>query len=259
MMIAGGTAPTGWIREDGSVPRHTTVNLVNMEEIMVPFAQILDQAAARKGGEAALQSLLQLDLKTPQQLAAIPDDRYLSGMTRAIFKAGFVWKVIDNKWSGFEEAFWGFDIDRCRGMSPDEEDALCRDERIIRNRQKIVTVPHNAMMIEAIRRDHGGFGTFIGDWPDDDFVGLLEELGRRGARLGGQTCQYFLRFAGRDGFVLSRDGVYALIRAGVIDKAPTSKGALRKVQQVYNAWREESGYGLAQISRILALSVDAPE
>ena len=45
-------------------------------------------------------------------------------MTRAIFKAGFVWKVIDAKWAGFEAAFWSFDVDRCRGMSPDDEDAL---------------------------------------------------------------------------------------------------------------------------------------
>ena len=33
----------------------------------------------------------------------------------------------------------------------------------------------------------------------------------RGARLGGMTAQYFLRFMGKDGFVFSRDGVAALI------------------------------------------------
>jgi 3-methyladenine DNA glycosylase Tag len=225
---------------------------------MLPFADIFLRAAARKGGEEALLELLQPDLKTPQQLAETPDDRYLSDMTRAIFRAGFVWKVIDRKWPGFEAAFWGFDIDRCMGMSPDDEDALCRDERIVRNRQKILTVPHNAQMIAAIRREHGSFGAYLGDWPDDDYVGLLATLGQQGARLGGMTCQYFLRFVGRDGFVLSRDGVYALIDAGVIDRPPSSKAALQKVQQAYNQWREESGYGLAQLSRILALSIDAP-
>jgi len=225
---------------------------------MKSFAQIFQRAADRKGGEEALQDLLQLELKTPGQLAATPDERYLSELTRAIFKAGFVWKVIDSKWPGFEAAFWGFDIDRCMGMSPDDEDALCRDERIVRNRQKILTVPHNAQMIDAIRREHGSFGAYLGNWPDDDYVGLLAALGKQGARLGGMTCQYFLRFAGRDGFVLSGDGVYALIDAGVIDKPPTSKAALQKVQQAYNRWREESGYGLAQISRVLGLSIDAP-
>lgn len=225
---------------------------------MRAFAEIVERAASRKGGMQALRELLPVGRKTPEELAALPDDRFLAEMTRAIFKSGFVWKVIDAKWPGFEAAFWNFDVDRCMGLSPDEEDALCQDQRIIRNRQKILTVPHNAMLIDEVRRQHGGFGRFLADWPDSDFVGLLAWLGKRGARLGGMTGQYFLRFAGRDGFVLSRDGVQALIEAGVVAKAPTAKAELQKVQQAYNAWREESGYSLAEISRILALSTDAP-
>ncbi|NIQ95881.1 MAG: 3-methyladenine DNA glycosylase, partial [Desulfuromonadales bacterium] len=72
----------------------------------------------------------------------------------------------------FEAAFWEFDPGRCAGISPDEEDALCRDERIVRNRQKILTVPHNAVMIIETSRQHDGFGRFIADWPDEDFIGL---------------------------------------------------------------------------------------
>ncbi len=224
---------------------------------MQAFQQIYQRAAARKGGEAALRQLLPADINSAKQLAAIPDDRYLSGMTRAIFKAGFVWKIIDNKWDGFEEAFWGFDIGRCAFMSPDDEDALCADQRIVRNRQKILTVPRNAVMISEIRQTHGSFGRFIADWPGEDFIGLLEYLGKHGARLGGMTAQYFLRFIGRDGFVLSRDGICALIDAGVIDKPPSSKAARCKVQRAYNQWQQESGLSLAEISRVLALSIDA--
>lgn len=226
---------------------------------MTTFSEIYARAVARKGGEAALQKLLPTGIKSAEQLASTTDDRYLAGMTKGIFKAGFVWKVIDNKWAGFEEAFWGFDIGRCAFMSPDDEDALCQNERIVRNRQKILTVPHNAVMIAEIRKEHGSFGRFIADWPEEDFVGLLDYLGKQGSRLGGMTCQYFLRFMGKDGFVLSRDGVHALIDAGVIDKSPTGKAARQKVQQSYNLWREESGFDLATISRILALSIDAPK
>ncbi len=224
---------------------------------MQKFSEIIERAAERKGGMDALKSLLASTTKSANELSAIPDDRWLSSMTKAIFKAGFVWKVIDNKWSGFEEAFWNFDTGRCAGMSPDEEDALCRDVRIVRNRQKILTVPHNAVMIIEAARQHGGFGRFVADWPEEDFLGLLDYLGKNGARLGGMTAQYFLRFAGKDGFIFSRDGVAALIKAGVIDKQPTSKGAKRTVQEAYNRWREESGYNLTEISRILALSIDA--
>lgn len=225
---------------------------------MQTFAEIFDRAAARRGGEAALRALLSTELKTADALARIPADRYLSEMTKAIFKAGFVWKVIDNKWPGFEEAFWGFDVGRCSFMSPEDVEDLCRDERIVRNRQKILTVPRNAVMVRELAEEYGSFGRFIADWPSENYVDLLELLGQRGARLGGMTAQYFLRFMGKDGFVLSRDGVYALILAGVIDKNPSGKAARRKVQQAYNAWRQESGMGLAEISRVLALSIDAP-
>lgn len=226
---------------------------------MQTFTEIIERAATRKGGIDALKELLPTGIKTPDELAAVSDDRWLSGMTRAIFKAGFVWKIIDNKWAGFEEAFWLFDTGRCASMSPDDEDALCRDTRIVRNRQKILTVPHNAVMIIETAQRHGSFGRFVADWPGDDFLGLLNYLGTNGARLGGMTTQYFLRFIGKDGFFFSRDGVAALIEAGVIDKHPTGKRDKIKVQEAYNAWRAESGYSLAEISRILALSIDAPK
>ena len=226
---------------------------------MQTFQEIYQRAAKRKGGEDALRQLLSADIKSPQQLTDVSDDRYLAEMTKAIFKAGFVWKIVEHKWPDFEEAFWGFDVDRCAFMSPDDEDALSTDTRIIRNRQKILTVPHNAVMITEVRKEHGSFGQFIADWPAEDFIGLLDYLGKHGSRLGGMTAQYFLRFVGKDGFVLSRDGIYALIQAGIIDKPPTSKSGRRTVQQAYNQWQQETGLGLAEISRVLGLSIDAPK
>lgn len=226
---------------------------------MQSFQQIYQRAAERKGGEAALREMLPDNIKSSQQLAKISDDRYLSEMTKVIFKAGFAWKVIDKKWPGFEEAFWGFDIGRCAFMSPEDEDALCADARIVRNRQKILTVPQNAVMISEVRKKHGSFASFVANWPGEDYIGLLGHLGKHGSRLGGMSAQYFLRFIGKDGFVLSRDGVYALMEAGIIDKPPTSKARLQKVQQAYNHWSQETGMGLAEISRILGFSIDAPK
>ena len=74
--------------------------------------------------------------------------------------------------------------------------------------------------------------------------------------MGGQTGRYFLRFMGRDTPVFSRDVVQALIRAKVVDKEPTSKKALSQTQAAFNSWREESELNFAQISRVLACSVD---
>jgi len=85
---------------------------------MKNFEEIYQRAADRKGSEAELKKLTHVKTKTAKQLAAIPDDRYLSSITKAVFNAGFVWRVIENKWEGFEQAFWGFNINRCAFMSP---------------------------------------------------------------------------------------------------------------------------------------------
>jgi len=225
---------------------------------MKRFAKIYERALERKGGEIALKALLPDNIASAQTLTVISNDRYLSAMASAIFKAGFVWRVVDQKWPAFEAAFWQFDISHCAYMTPDEFDTIAVDASIIRNRTKIKSVQHNAqMIIETARQYDGSFGTFIANWPDEDYIGLLDYLKKHGSRLGGNSCQYFLRQMGKDGFILGRDGIAALIQAGVIEKVPSSKAAMKQVQLAFNQWHEETGFNYATLSRILALSIDA--
>ncbi|MEE8296071.1 MAG: DNA-3-methyladenine glycosylase I [Sphingomonadales bacterium] len=226
---------------------------------MKPFAEIYDRAAERHGGEAGIQKKIAefSYMNNPVAVADTPDARFLSQMTKCVFQAGFNWKVIENKWEGFEEAFQGFDIDACAFLSDDGIDELCKDTRIVRNRPKVMTVPGNARFIQKVRSDKGSFGKFLTDWPSDDQLGLMNYMQAEGSRLGGKTGQYFLRFSGWDAFVLSKDGTAAMIDAGVVDKYPISgKGAFRKAQDALNAWHAESGRPYSEISRILALSTD---
>jgi 3-methyladenine DNA glycosylase Tag len=189
------------------------------------------------------------------KLRAIPDDRWLSMMTRCVFQAGFVWKVIEAKWDGFEAAFDGFDPVRVSFYSDDDVARLVSDTRIVRNGQKIMATVQNAQFVNEVAAEHGSFGAFLAAWPNHDQVGLLGVLKSRGSRLGGMTAQYLLRFSGWDAWMLSRDVVAALIREGVIDKAPTSKKAMSDVQTAFAAWARDSGRSNSEISRTLALSV----
>ena len=195
------------------------------------------------------------EIKTPDEISAVPDDRILSLMTRGVFQAGFSWKVIDAKWPGFEEAFEGFVPVRWKFMSDDDLDTLLKDTRIVRNGQKIVSVRDNAIFLCDLEDEYGSASRFFADWPREDTVGLLEIMKKRGSRLGGGTGQYFLRQIGRDGWVLSGDVVTALTRDGVIDKTPTSKSALKAVQEAFNECSADSGRPFAHISRMLAFSV----
>ena len=86
---------------------------------MQDFDAIYSIAADRKGGAKAFEETLPAP-KKPKELAAIPDDRWLSTMSKCIFQAGFNWKVVENKWPDFEDVFHGFDIGR-NGFLTDEE------------------------------------------------------------------------------------------------------------------------------------------
>jgi len=222
---------------------------------MISFKTIRARAAKRKGGDKALAALLP-KVADQKALARLTDDRVLAEMGKRIFSAGFVWSVIEKKWPDFEAAFLGFAPPRLL-LQPDEfwEDRA-GDKRIVRNPQKIMAVRDNARFVADIAREHGSFGKFLAQWPVSDQVGLLDLLGKRGARLGGRTGQYFLRFIGKDCFVTSPDVVACLRDAGLdIAESPTSKKDLRKIQDQFNAWAQETGLPLTHLSRICAMSI----
>ncbi|MBS9718046.1 DNA-3-methyladenine glycosylase I [Pseudohalocynthiibacter aestuariivivens] len=221
---------------------------------MRSFDEIFAIAADRKGGPDALEALLSKP-QTAEALAAIPDDRWLAKLTQMVFSAGFNWKVIEAKWPGFEEAFKGFDVGRCAFMDDEWFDSLLTDTRIVRNGTKIKSVPENAAFLLELQKEHGSAARVLADWPSEDYIGLLSMLKSRGSRLGGSTAQYFLRFMGKDSFVLSADVVARLVAEDVVDKTPTSKKALAATQAAFNEWAAQSGRSLTEISRVLAMSV----
>lgn len=189
-------------------------------------------------------------------LIGLTDDRVLSLMAERIFSAGFVWKVIREKWPDFEEAFLGFEPKRLLFQPEDYWHDLAADKRIVRNPQKIKAVRDNAAFVTRVSAEHGGFGKFLADWPKDDQIGLTGFLGKNGTRLGGNTGQYFLRWAGWDAFILSSDVVLALRDAGLdIADAPTSRKDLMAIQEQMNRWATETGLPYVHLSRILAMSI----
>jgi 3-methyladenine DNA glycosylase Tag len=221
----------------------------------IPFKTIRTRTEKRKGGANALQKLLP-ETPDPKALANLGDDRVLAEMTRRVFSAGFAWSVIETKWPGFEQAFLTFEPGKL-SLQPDEFwDDLMKDTRIVRNGAKIMSVRANAAFVREIAKEHGSFGKWLAKWPSSDQIGLLDQLAKRGSRLGGNTGQMFLRFLGWDGFVTSKDVVMCLRDAGLdIAETVTSKRDLAKVQAQFNAWAAETGLPYIHLSRICAMSI----
>lgn len=220
---------------------------------MQAFQDIYNRAIQRKGAEILSARLI--EPKAPSELRSIPDDRWLAEMTKCIFQAGFNWKIIEDKWPAFEEAFFGFDLFPCQMMSDDDIDSLMSQKKIVANFVKINTVRQNARYLLDLADDYGSVGAFFADWKPEEYCNNVLEMRQKGARLGGNTGLIFLRRMGVDAFIFSDDVVRALDQAKVINKAPTSKKAMNEVQETLNKWREETGFSLNHLSQIAACSL----
>ncbi|ART79913.1 DNA-3-methyladenine glycosylase I [Oceanisphaera avium] len=222
---------------------------------MEHFDTIFQRAAQRHGGEKKLMALIATPLATPEQLAAVSDDRWLSSFTMSLFQSGFVWRVIRNKWPDFERAFFGFDPQKMLMLDDSHFERLNNDVSIVRHARKIAAVPANARMILELGQPYGGFGAFVAQWPTDDITGLWLTLKKHGYLLGGNIGPYALRRLGVDTFVFTGDVCAYLRHHQVVDAGLGSQKGLRQAQTAFNEWQAQSGLSLSQISKTLAFSM----
>ena len=220
------------------------------------FDDIYEIAATRKGGGKSLEKLLTKP-KSSSALKNIPDHRWLSEMTKNVFRAGFVWRIVEYKWPDFERVFQGFDPYTVAYLSDEAIDELTEDASIIRHRTKLLATRSNAMFVVEIAQQHGSAGNYFTDYAAENYVELLIDLKKRASRLGGTSAQYFLRSMGKDSFILSRDVVRALAREKIVDRAATSQRDLRAAQDAFNIWCKQGGRSLSEVSRILAMGIES--
>ena len=219
---------------------------------MIPFDPILARAIERHG-EAALTAHLP-PVKTAAELAAVPDDRYLSLLCLRVFRAGIKHSVVDQKWPAFEAAFHGFDPHAVAAMSDEDLEALMGNAALIRHWGKIKSVPPNAAALRDISAEAGGFGTWLASWPADQTLALWDALAKRFKMLGGDSAPRFLRMAERDTFIFSPSVEAALKTWGVSDGGKGKAARATAAAQFYE-WATATRRPLSHLSMILAYSV----
>ena len=219
------------------------------------FDEILNIAISATGSREILSERLPRPLSS-SNLQEIKDDRFLSMISRCIFRAGFVWKVVDKKWPNFEKTFLNFNPLAVAYLSDDRLEEIASDKSIIRNFTKILATRTNAAYVIEKQYENVSFSKYIADWPEHKIVNLWFEMKRDGSRLGGMTGPMILRSMGKDTFLPTTDVIDALTKYGFVKTHSNgSKKDLERVQEIFNLLREESNLSLSQISKVLALSV----
>lgn len=218
------------------------------------YAELYQRACQRKGGAGALEQLLGKP-RSRSYLSRLGDDRYLAEFSKKVFQSGFVWRVVEAKWEGFEEVFWQFNIEKLLMMPDDMLERKAQNPAIIRNFRKVQAIRDNAIMIDDTRRREGtSFARFVANWPTEDIVGLWLYLKKHGSRLGGNTGPYALRTLGVDTFLLTRDVEGFLRQHGIVDSGIGSRRALDACQSFFNQLRRDSGRSLTELSRLLSFN-----
>jgi 3-methyladenine DNA glycosylase Tag len=222
---------------------------------MTPFKTILAEAERRNGGKAGLAALLPV-AKSSTELAAVPDDRYLSAMSLRIFRAGLKHELVDAKWPAFEEVFHRFEPRRVRAMSDEAMERLMEDKRLIRHWGKLKSVRANAAAMIGVAEEHGSMGRYLATWPNGKIVALWDDLAKRFSQMGGNSAAYFLRVVGKDSFILTPYVVGGLNKWGAVSGELKSKAERVKAEAALLGWAEEAKRPLCQISMIVARSTD---
>lgn len=218
------------------------------------FARIYTRAAKRKGSDVKLESMISLPLSS-KDLERVGDDRFLAEFTKKVFQSGFVWRVVRQKWPNFEREFFDFNIEKLLLVPDEMYEKKATNPDIIRNLNKVRTIRENALMIRGVQDAHGSFSKFVAQWDSSDIIGLWDFLKKNGARLGGNTGPYALRFLGKDTFLLSRDVEGYFVARDLIEGSSRSKRSLLAIQNQFNEWQQQSGRTLQEISQIVSMSV----
>ncbi len=117
---------------------------------------------------------------------------YLEELTKAIFRAGFSWRVVREKWDAFRQAFDGFDLDRVAAYEAADLARLFDDPGIVRNRRKIIGTVGNAQRMEGLARQHGSFYHYLRSLDSLDYYQRVRVLTSQFYGLGPTGAFVFL-------------------------------------------------------------------
>ena len=126
------------------------------------------------------------------------DDGYLEQLTKALFRSGFSWTVVEDKWPNFVSAFDAFAVDTVSAYDDAQINRLLQDKGIVRNRRKIVWTIENAKRIGALRAEFGSFGRFIDAHRGQGEQALAKQVVKQFAGLGDSMVVSFLRSVGEE-------------------------------------------------------------
>ena len=131
-------------------------------------------------------------LERPPKITPSGDDGYFEELTKAIFRAGFSWPVVREKWRGFVRSFDRFSLERVAAYGPEDIERLFEDKDIVRNLRKILATVENANTMLDLIAEHGSMHAYLRSLDHLDYHARVKELTKPFAGLGRTSAFVFL-------------------------------------------------------------------
>ena len=127
------------------------------------------------------------------------DSAYFENLSRCVFQSGLNWLTIASKWPDFREAFEGFEITRVAGYGSVDIARLMGNERIIRNRNKILATIHNAREFERIVKESGSVPAWLDSLDkSNNYNFIIRKIASRFKHVGATSVPLWLYSVGED-------------------------------------------------------------
>jgi DNA-3-methyladenine glycosylase I len=136
--------------------------------------------------------------QSPPRVKPKDDSGYFEEMTKTVFRSGFSWKVIENKWPNFQKSFAQFSVDKVAAFDERDVDRLLADTSIVRNGRKIESTIHNARALKAIQKEFGSFEKYLRSLDGVGYPAVAKDLKNRFKHLGRTGTFTFLWIVGEE-------------------------------------------------------------
>lgn len=126
------------------------------------------------------------------------DSAYFDEMTKAVFRSGFSWKVVEDKWPNFRAAFDDFEVDKVASYDERDVDRLLADEGIVRNGRKIEATINNARAVHEVVEEFGSFQKYLRSMDTQSYEETAKDMKGRFSYLGKTGTYTFLWGVGEE-------------------------------------------------------------
>ncbi len=137
-------------------------------------------------------------LEIPPRVKPRNDNGYFEELTKAVFRAGFSWQVVREKWPNFRKAFEKFDISKVAAYGYEDIDRLLHNPGIVRNGRKIVSTIENARKFQQLVAEHGSFEDYLRSLDSLPYAKKRKTLAKQFRNFGPTSVFVFLHSVNED-------------------------------------------------------------